>query len=86
MKTRLPVRDHTLAEFCQRHRISKLSLFGSVLKRMNRPHSDVDILVEFDLGAKPGLLVLAAMEAELSDLIGGRPVDLRTVEVQYARR
>jgi len=40
----------------------------------------VDLLVEFDPDASPGLLRLAAIEMELSDLLGGRPVDLRTAQ------
>ena len=80
MKTRLPVADERLEDFCRRHGIRKLSLFGSVLKGSPRPDSDVDLLVEFEPGGKPGLLALEAMEDELSDLLGGQRVDLRTVE------
>ena len=43
-----------IAAFCRRHRIQKLSLFGSVLRDDFRPDSDVDVLVVFDLGATPG--------------------------------
>jgi predicted nucleotidyltransferase len=55
-----------------------LALFGSVLRGAQRPDSDVDLLVEFEAGREPGLLRLAQIGAELSGLIGGRPVDLRT--------
>ncbi len=100
MKTTLSLDQATLARFCGQHAIRRLALFGSVLKGANRPDSDVDFLVEFDPGEEPGLLALAAMESELSTLLDGRPVDLRTVrdishhfrdevartaEVQYAR-
>jgi uncharacterized protein len=68
----------SLRAFCERHRIARLSLFGSVLKGTARPDSDVDLLVEFKPGASPGLLGIAAMEEELSRLLGGRRVDLRT--------
>ncbi|HUO53967.1 MAG TPA: nucleotidyltransferase family protein [Rhodoblastus sp.] len=67
-----------LASLCQRHRIQRLSLFGSTQHGAARPDSDVDLLVEFEPGAKPGLLALAAIELELSSLLGGRKVDLRT--------
>lgn len=80
MKTRLPVDDGRLQDFCRRHSILKLSLFGSVLKGTSRSDSDVDLLVDFEPGRKPGLLALAAMEDELSGLLGGRRVDLRTAE------
>jgi uncharacterized protein len=76
--TRLPIGDEDLARFCQRHRIRRLALFGSVLKGTARPDSDIDLLVEFQPEARPTLLDLAAMEEELSRLLGGRRVDLRT--------
>ena len=76
-----------LAALCRRHRIRRLSLFGSVLKGTDRPDSDIDLLVESEPGAAPGLLRLAAIEAELWDLVGGRNVDLRTAQElsQYFR-
>ena len=98
---RLPLDYETLAQCCRRHHIRRLSLFGSVLLGTDRPDSDVDLLVEFEPGEAPGLLGLAAIEAELSALLGGRRVDLRTAqdlsphfrsevthtaEVQYAAR
>ena len=64
--------------FCQHHHIRKLSLFGSVLTEAFDPdRSDVDVLVEFDPGARVGLLRMVQMEDELSHLLGRR-VDLRT--------
>jgi predicted nucleotidyltransferase len=41
-------------------------------------NSDVDLLVEFEPGQEPGLLGLAEIEMELSALLGGRRIDLRT--------
>jgi len=67
-----------LAILCRRYHIRRLSLFGSTLKGANRPDSDVDLLVEFEPGATPGLLTMAHIEIELSQLVGGRKVDLRT--------
>jgi len=67
-----------VAEFCKRNRIRKLSLFGSALRDDFRPDSDIDLLVEFQAGAAPSLLDLARMERELSAILGGRKVDLRT--------
>ena len=67
-----------LAEICRRHHIHRLSLFGSVLAGTDRPDSDVDLLVEFEPDKAPGLIGLAGIEAELSTLLGGRRVDLRT--------
>jgi predicted nucleotidyltransferase len=70
--------DESLARLCRRHHIRRLSLYGSVLKGYERPDSDVDLLVEFEQGKAPGLLGIAEIEAELSSLLGGRKVDLRT--------
>lgn len=67
-----------LTAFCRKHAIHKLSLFGSELKGTAREDSDIDLLVEFAPGAKPTLFDLAAMEEEISSLLGGRRVDLRT--------
>jgi hypothetical protein len=80
MTAKLPVDPSVLAAFCRRYRIRRLSLFGSVLTGKARPDSDVDLLVEFEPGCKPGLLALAEMEAELSIHLAGRRADLRTPE------
>ncbi|MBV9531904.1 MAG: nucleotidyltransferase domain-containing protein [Bradyrhizobium sp.] len=69
-----------LASMCRRYHIRRLSLFGSTLKGSNRPDSDVDLLVEFQPDAKPSLLTMARIEIELSSLLGGRKVDLRTAQ------
>jgi uncharacterized protein len=68
-----------LEDFCRRHHIKKLSLFGSYLHGKTRPDSDIDILVEFDPDHIPGLIRLAGMENELSGLIG-KKADLRTAQ------
>lgn len=78
MNKRLAISEADLGKFCRTHGIRRLSLFGSTLKGTAGSDSDVDLLVEFEQGRIPGLLGLAAMEAELSDLMGGRRVDLRT--------
>ena len=75
---RLPIEPESLARFCERHHIRRLPLFGSTLAGAARPDSDIDLLVEFEPGAAPGFIALAEMEAELSELLGGRIVDLRT--------
>lgn len=65
-----------IAAFCRRHRIHRLALFGSVLRDDFSPNSDVDVLVEFEPGAKTGLAFFD-MQDELSGIIG-RKVDLNT--------
>ena len=66
-----------VADFCRRNHIRKLSLFGSVLRDDFNDESDVDVLVEFQFGAKVGLFDLARMARELSSLFH-RQVDLLT--------
>jgi len=99
MKNRnMAVPEDRLAEFCRRHHIRKLSLFGSVLREDFRPDSDVDVLVEFDPGQVVGLRIID-IEEELSRLFGGHKVHvvsekylnrrlrdrvLKSAEVQYA--
>ena len=68
------------AAVCRRYRIRRLSLFGSALKGLDRPESDIDLLVEFEPGARPSLLTMAEIELELSPPLGGRKVDLRTAQ------
>jgi uncharacterized protein len=74
LKIRIPRAE--LEDFCQRNRISKLALFGSVLRDDFSTDSDVDMLVEFEPGTKVGLNFFA-LEEELSELLGYK-VDLNT--------
>jgi len=98
MRARIPIDRERLAEFCRRNRIRKLSLFGSVLRDDFRPNSDVDVLVDFEQGHSIGFGILN-LEEELSQILGGRRIDLvsakylnprlrkrvlDTAEVQYA--
>lgn len=69
-----------LEQFCRKNHIRKLSLFGSVLRDDFRQESDIDVLVEFEKNGIPGLLGISRMERELSQIFGGRKVDLRTPE------
>jgi hypothetical protein len=69
-----------LASLCRKHHIRRLSVFGSTLKGTARPDSDLDLLVEFEPHAKPGLIGMARIEIELSSLLNGRKVELRTAQ------
>ena len=73
-RPKIDIPKERIAEFCHRHHIRTLSLFGSVLRDDFRPDSDVDVLVEFEPGHVPGLAFFA-MEEELSEIFG-RNVDL----------
>jgi uncharacterized protein len=98
---KISIGSDALERFCQQHRVRRLSLFGSYLKGTATHESDVDFLVEFEAGGEPGLIGLAQMESELSALLQGKRVDLRTprdlsryfrddvlksAQVQYDRR
>ena len=72
----LSVTAEQIAEFCRRHRIRWLAVFGSVLRDDFGPDSDVDVLVEFEPGHVPGL-AFVAMADELEEIIGRR-VDFLT--------
>jgi predicted nucleotidyltransferase len=74
---RVQVDQSELEGFCRRHHIRRLALFGSVLRQDFGPNSDIDVLVEFEPGHTPGLAFMR-MERELSELFGGRAVDLVT--------
>jgi len=73
----LPISQPAIAEFCERHHIRKLSLFGSVLRDDFRPDSDVDVLVEFEPGHTPDFFRYVDMQDELTEMLG-RTVDLNT--------
>ena len=64
-----------IADFCNKWRIRKLSLFGSVLQESFRQDSDIDVMIDFDSGATHSLFDMIAMTDELKDIFG-RDVDL----------
>lgn len=76
MDRRLDLDPGELRDFCRRHGIRRLALFGSVLRDDFGPDSDVDVLIEFEPGREPGLGFFR-IEEELSALVG-RDVDLHT--------
>jgi predicted nucleotidyltransferase len=71
------VSSDEIRRFCRKNHIRQLSFFGSVVRQDFGPDSDIDVLVEFELGHTPGFDFFT-MEAELSRLLG-RKVDLQTV-------
>lgn len=77
--TRLDLDRAKIAEFCRRHHVTRLSLFGSVLRDDFGPESDVDVLVEFEPEKGPGFFELFDMEEEFAQLLGtDRKVEFRT--------
>ena len=71
---RLPVTEEQLAEFCRKHQIQRMSVFGSVLRDDFGPKSDVDFLVEFEPQKHLGWGIVTICN-ELENLVG------RAVEV-----
>jgi uncharacterized protein len=76
-EARISIPKDRIAEFCKRHRIRRLSFFGSVLREDFGPDSDIDVLVEFKPGTRMGLIQLSGLEIELGQIFG-RKVDLNT--------
>jgi hypothetical protein len=78
VQDRIAIDQNELADFCRRHGVARLSVFGSVLRSDFDPdRSDVDLLVEFLPNAHKSLFKLAAMEQTLAQMLG-RDVDLTT--------
>jgi len=67
----------SIAELCRRYRVKELSVFGSAAHGDMRDDSDIDIMVEFEPGARIGLLKFEALSEELEILLA-RKVDLVT--------
>jgi len=80
MNKNIVIAEDKIREFCERHYISRLAIFGSALRDDFGPESDVDVLVDFVPGHTPGFFKLFEMEEELSGLLGGRKIDMRTPE------
>jgi uncharacterized protein len=78
LASHVDVEQAALAQFCRRHHIRRLALFGSVLRDDFGPASDIDVLVEFEPAHIPGLAFFT-MQDELSELFH-RQVDLNTLE------
>lgn len=79
----------SLGEFCRGHAIKRLRLFGSAARGDAGPESDIDLLVEFEPGRAPSLIEMVRLKDALSEMLGGRRVDLATPSMlnnPYRRR
>ena len=85
MPAQMAVDREQIAMACKRHRIRRLSIFGSVLRADFRPDSDVDLLVEWRPDAHQDAFSLFDVEADFSALFGGRKVDLVNEKYLYHR-
>ena len=72
---RMPVPMESVADFCVRHRVRELSLFGSVLRDDFTEASDVDVLIDFLPGTRITLFDLSDLQTELESMFH-RDVDL----------
>lgn len=69
--------DRVLEDLAGRHGIRRVSLYGSALRADFGPDSDVDLLLEFELGRTPGMLMIAGIELEL-EAVFGHPIKIHT--------
>jgi hypothetical protein len=74
---RLHTDQTTIADLCDRWKITELALFGSVLRDDFHPNSDIDLLVTFHPDAKITFFQLDAIERDFSQHVD-RPVDVVT--------
>jgi hypothetical protein len=81
-RARIAVPRDRVGEFCRRHHITWLALFGSVLREDFRPDSDVDVLAEFEPDYRYTYFTLAQIEDELSAIFGRR-VDLHVPKMLH---
>ena len=75
MNSGLSIPSDRVAAFCRANGIARLAIFGSALREDFGPASDIDLLVRFHETARPTLLDMSRMEAELKAILG-REVDL----------
>lgn len=75
MKTITGEIKRAVGEIARRHGLSLVLLFGSAAAGTARPDSDIDIAVKIR-GGDVGLRRILEIQRELSDLFGGREVDL----------
>jgi len=75
----IPIPHEEIAAFCRKWGIRRLAFFGSVVRDDFGPESDVDVLVEFR-DRTPGLKFFWEMPNELSEILGGRRVDVVTFD------
>jgi uncharacterized protein len=73
----LNISQAKIADYCQRWQITKMELFGSVLRHDFRPDSDIDVLVTFAPDARWTLFDMVDIRDEFIQLVG-RDADLLT--------
>ncbi len=85
----LVVPREALKKLARRYHIKRLALFGSAARGELMPHSDIDLLVEFESGSAPSLGGMVKLQDDFVHLFGGRKVDVATSSIlnnPYRRR
>jgi len=75
MNAHIEIPPEGIADFCRRWQVVEFALFGSVLREVFRPDSDIDVLVAFDAEIHWGFTQLAQMRQE-PERLWDRNVDL----------
>lgn len=75
VKINIQLEHQKITDFCRKWKITRMALFGSVLRSDFRPQSDVDVMVAFASDAHWSLLDVVDMKFEL-EAIFKRDVDL----------
>lgn len=75
IQARLGLSSQEVSMFCQRWGITKMALFGSILRDDFQADSDIDLLLTFASDARQGLLTLAKIKHELESRLN-RSIDL----------
>jgi len=75
IQSRLRLSHQEVVNFCQQWGITKMALFGSILRDDFRADSDIDLLITFAPNARQGLLTLAKIKHDLEFRLN-RAVDL----------
>ncbi len=77
------------AALCRRYHIERLSLFGSAARGEMSADSDIDLLVEFEVGRAPSLAGFEHLRKDLEELLSVKRVDIATPSIlrnPYRRR
>lgn len=75
-----PATVAAVADFCLRHNVRTMRIFGSFARGELTPESDIDILLEFHPGVDPDLFELGGMQQDLTAIFN-REVDLKTPDM-----
>lgn len=74
-RAQVPIPVEAVAEFCRRHDLREVALFGSVVRDDFAESSDVDVLIEPGPNHRHRLAEILAMQEELEGVFG-RKVDI----------